>query len=129
MLEKGRSPEPRSECRGKGRSSGRTVRTVDYLRCKSLATCELRTLDEVTRTFKDDSERPWLAERVGRTSGIVGRDGKSTLPGPSDIIRFTCQSDPDEKMREATIKAGSLGELTDEELQTELQTARVLFRA
>ena len=86
-------------------------------------------MDEVTRTFKDDSQRLWLAERVGRTSGIVGPDRKSSLPGPSDIIRFTCKSDPAEKMRETTISAGSLGELTDEILHEKFQDARILFKA
>jgi len=32
-------------------------------------------------------------------------------------------------MREATINAGALGELTDADLQVMLQKARILFRA
>lgn len=86
-------------------------------------------MDEVSRTFTDETDRKWLAERVGRTSGIVGPDGKSALPGPADILRFSCSSDSSEKLREATITAGSLGDLTEEELREILSRARVLFHS
>lgn len=112
-----------------GSSSGRTIRTVDYLRCKCLATCEIRVLDEATRTFTDETNREWLAERVGRTSGIVGPDGKSALPGPADILRFSCSTDPSQKLREATVTAGSLSELSEAQLREILGSARILFQA
>ena len=79
------------------------------------------------RPLKDDQGRRWIAERVGRTSGIVPQKGSgSQAPEPADIIRFGCKSNPDEADRETTLRAGLLEELSDSELLAILQTARRL---
>ena len=76
------------------------------------------------RTFDDDGKN-WTAERIGRTSGIIApnRDAQS-IPGPADIIRFVCSSDPDEDDRETTMAAGLLSGSTDDQLVAILQSAR-----
>ena len=76
------------------------------------------------RTFEDDG-KSWTAERIGRTSGIIApnRDTHS-IPGPADIVRFVCASDPDEDDRETTMAAGLLSDPTDDELVAVLQSAR-----
>ncbi len=81
-------------------------------------------MDVSARTFDDDG-KSWTAERIGRTSGIVApnRDAQS-IPGPADIIRFVCASDPDEDDRETTMAAGLLSGATDGELVAILQSAR-----
>lgn len=83
-------------------------------------------MDEIRRVFKDQSGRRWIAERVGRTSGIVTSKSMRSMPSPADILRFTCQDDEDEAERESTIKAGALGEVDEPELQRILEGARKL---
>ena len=83
-------------------------------------------LEEIRRSFRDESNREWVAERIGRTSGIVAPGKDTPLPGPADILRFFCSSDPSQRARETTIKAGSLGELGTADLQRILSQARVL---
>jgi hypothetical protein len=66
------------------------------------------------RTFSDEQGKTWKAERIGRTSGIVSSEkGSRSLPEPADIIRFVCESDPDEAQRETTMKAGLLSDSSD----------------
>ena len=86
------------------------------------------SIDDSKRTFTDDSGRSWSAERIGRTSGIVATGKITNLPSPSDIIRFTCQSDADEPDRETTVKAGALEEMEESELRKLHSTARRLLR-
>lgn len=83
-------------------------------------------LDESSRTFRDKSGRKWIAERVGRTSGIVTGKSMKSLPAPADILRFTCEDDGDEAERESTINAGALAEIDEAELQKILDGARKL---
>ena len=76
------------------------------------------------RTFDDDG-KSWTAERIGRTSGIIApNEHAPSIPGPADIIRFVCASDPAEDDRETTMAAGLLGGSTDDELVAILQSAR-----
>ena len=76
------------------------------------------------RWITDDAGRRWLAERVGRTSGIVSKKAKAAgFPEPADLVQFTCQSDKDEPPREVTTRAGLLEQLTDTELKALLNTA------
>ncbi len=76
------------------------------------------------RTFDDDG-KSWTAERIGRTSGIIApNEDAHSIPGPADIIRFVCDSDPDEDDRETTMAAGLLSGSTDDELVAILQSAR-----
>lgn len=82
-------------------------------------------MDEIRRTFVDKSGRKWIAERVGRTSGIVSGKSMHSMPAPADILRFTCQ-DADEPERESTINAGALGDIEDIELMKILEGARKL---
>ncbi len=76
------------------------------------------------RWITDDAGRRWLAERVGRTSGIVStkREGRG-FPEPADIVRFTCESDQKESAREVTTRAGLLEQLTESELKALLNVA------
>jgi hypothetical protein len=83
-------------------------------------------LDEIHRIFQDENNREWVAERVGRTSGIVSSKSDAAFPAPADILRFNCRSDPDEAERESTITAGGLGELDEDELRKILEKARKL---
>ena len=81
------------------------------------------------RTFSDEQGKQWAADRIGRTSGIVARDGAAkSFPEPADIVRFTCKSDPEEPDRETTMKAGVIGSSTDEELISTLGSARKVRR-
>jgi hypothetical protein len=82
------------------------------------------------RAITDQEGRRWVAERIGRTSGIVRPDSSagSGFPEPTDIIRFSCESRRDEAERETTLRAGLLEELSDSELLTLLQSARKLRR-
>lgn len=76
------------------------------------------------RWITDDAGRRWLAERVGRTSGIVSKKAEAAgFPGPADLVQFTCQSDQDEPPREVTTRAGLLEQLTESELKALLNTA------
>ena len=76
------------------------------------------------RTFYDDG-KSWTAERIGRTSGIIApNEATPSIPGPADIIRFVCASDPDEDDRETTMGPGLLSNSTDDELVAILQSAR-----
>ncbi len=81
------------------------------------------------RALTDEQGRPWTAEQIGRTSGIVA-PGKppGTVPEPADILRFTCQSDAEEPQRETTVRANVLDELSDSELLDLLRSARQLRR-
>jgi len=77
------------------------------------------------RTFCDHKGKSWKVERIGRTSGIVStKEGGSGLLGPADIIRFVCESDPDEAERETTMSAGLLGDSSDADLLSCLDGAR-----
>lgn len=76
------------------------------------------------RKVKDESGREWSVERVGRTSGLMSREGLGTPAlEPADIIRFSCPSHPEEPEREVTAKAGPLEVLSDEELGALLKMA------
>jgi hypothetical protein len=76
------------------------------------------------RWLTDDAGRRWVAERVGRTSGIVqSRKRSGGFPEPADIIRFACESDQKEDAREVTTRAGLLEQLTDGELRALLNIA------
>ena len=78
------------------------------------------------RTFNDQEGKTWTADRIGRTSGIVTtkKGGHHSLPEPADIIRFSCQSDPNEAERETTMKAGLLANSSDADLISSLGSAR-----
>jgi hypothetical protein len=81
------------------------------------------------RTFSDKEGRTWKAERIGRTSGIVNsQKGSRSLPEPADIIRFVCQSDPDEQDRETTMRAGIVSGSSEEDLVSILEGARRIRR-
>ena len=81
-------------------------------------------MDVSGRTFDEDG-RSWTAERIGRTSGIVGpKDTSHSVPGPADIVRFVCKSDPKEDDRETVMPAGLLSEASDADLIEVLQSAR-----
>ncbi len=81
------------------------------------------------RTFSDREGRSWKVERIGRTSGIVDSEGSGTESlGPADIVRFVCQSDPDEAERETTMSAGSLSNSSDADLLSCLERARKIRR-
>ncbi|HEX9730314.1 MAG TPA: hypothetical protein VGA37_17600 [Gemmatimonadales bacterium] len=76
------------------------------------------------RWITDDAGRRWSAERVGRTSGIVPtRRRTASFPEPADIVRFACETDPDEAEREITARAGLLEQLTETELKALLNVA------
>lgn len=76
------------------------------------------------RWVTDDTGRRWIAERVGRTSGLIpAKKDKGTFPEPADIVRFSCESDRSEQAREATIRAGLLEQLTESELKNLLNIA------
>ena len=76
------------------------------------------------RWITDDAGRRWVAERVGRTSGMVSTKSKATgFPEPADIVRFGCESDRGEPPREVTTRAGLLEQLTDSELKALLNVA------
>ncbi len=76
------------------------------------------------RWVTDDAGRRWAAERVGRTSGLIPvKKKKGHFPEPQDIVRFSCESHADERVREVTTKAGLLEQLTDSELRALLNIA------
>ena len=76
------------------------------------------------RWVTDDEGRRWAAERVGRTSGLIPvKKQKGNFPEPQDIVRFSCESDDDERVREVTTKAGLLEQLTDSEIRALLNIA------
>ena len=76
------------------------------------------------RWLTDDAGRRWMAERVGRTSGVVPtKNSKTKFPEPADIIRFSCHTDRDEHLREVTTRAGLLEQFTEDELRALLQIA------
>jgi hypothetical protein len=81
------------------------------------------------RLLTDKEGRSWIAEQIGRTSGIVA-PGKppGSFPEPADILRFTCQSHSDEPQRETTVRANELDDLSDEDLLKLLDSARQLRR-
>ena len=67
--------------------------------------------------FHDNEGREWLAEKVGRTSGILSsKDGDPSALSPYDIIRFSSTFEGEESVRETTLKAGTLRDLSKEEL-------------
>ena len=76
------------------------------------------------RWVTDDAGRRWMAERVGRTSGLVrAKAEKGSFPEPADIVRFNCESDRSESAREVTTRAGLLEQMTDSELKALLNVA------
>jgi hypothetical protein len=76
------------------------------------------------RWITDDAGRRWVAERVGRTSGIIPTKKTAVgFPEPADIVRFACEADADEPAREVTTRAGLLEQLTDSELKALLNVA------
>jgi hypothetical protein len=80
------------------------------------------------RTFDHDG-KSWTADRIGRTSGIVAPNREDqSIPGPADIVRFVCASDPDEDDRETTVAPGLLSGSTDDQLVAILQSARRVTR-
>ncbi len=81
------------------------------------------------RTFSDREGKSWKVERIGRTSGIVNsKGGGSGSMGPADIVRFVCESNPDEAERETTMSAGSLSDSSDADLLSCLERARKIRR-
>ena len=77
------------------------------------------------RTFSDREGKSWKVERIGRTSGIVdSKEGGSGSLGPADIVRFVCQSDPEEAERETTMSAGLLNNSSDADLLSCFEGAR-----
>lgn len=85
---------------------------------------DLKGRNSAMRKLTDDHGRHWVAERVGRTSGLVPtKSSKSGFPEPADIVRFHCESDRHEASREVTTKAGLLEQLTDSELRALLNVA------
>jgi hypothetical protein len=89
-----------------------------------MATGKVRRGEPNVRWLTDDAGRRWAVERVGRTSGIVPPTSKvEGLPGPADIIRFSCDSDPSEPSRETATRAGLLEQLTDGQLRALLNVA------
>jgi hypothetical protein len=78
------------------------------------------------RWLNDDDGRRWAVEQVGRTSGMISttKTTKASLPGPMDIVRFSCASDRSESAREVTTRAGLLEQLTESELAALLKIAR-----
>jgi hypothetical protein len=75
------------------------------------------------RWLTDDAGRRWVAERVGRTSGLIAPKKRAGFPEPADIIRFACESDQKEAPREVTTRAGLLEQLADSELKQLLNIA------
>jgi len=76
------------------------------------------------RWITDDTGRRWLAERVGRTSGMVPtKRASGGFPEPTDIVRFTCEGDRSEPAREVPTRAGLLEQLTDSDLKALLNIA------
>ena len=81
------------------------------------------------RTFSDHKGKSWKVERIGRTSGIVdSKGGGSGSLGPADIVRFVCESNPDEAERETTMSAGLLSNSSDADLLSCLEGARQIRR-
>lgn len=81
------------------------------------------------RTFSDHKGKSWKVERIGRTSGIVNTTGGgSGSLGPADIVRFVCESNPDEAERETTMSAGLLSNSSDADLLSCLEGARQIRR-
>lgn len=81
------------------------------------------------RTFSDREGKSWKVERIGRTSGIVNTAGGGPGPlGPADIVRFVCESNPDEAERETTMSAGLLGNSSDADLLSCFERAREIRR-
>ncbi len=81
------------------------------------------------RIFSDREGKSWKVERIGRTSGIVNsKGGAGGSLGPADIVRFVCESNPDEAERETTMSAGSLSTSSDAELLSCLERAREIRR-
>ena len=65
-----------------------------------------------------------MAERVGRTSGLVRTKKESRgFPEPADIVRFNCESDRAEASREVTTRAGLLEQMSEAELRALLNVA------
>ena len=86
-------------------------------------------MDISARSFEDQDGLSWSAERIGRTSGIVApNESVPSVPGPADIIRFVCTSDPDEQDRETTMEAGILAGSSDSDLIDTLKLARKVPR-
>lgn len=84
-----------------------------------------RTVGHLT----DDRGRPWVVERVGRTSGTVTtRPDAVPNPAPADLIRFTCQSDAAEPKREVTLPVGVVDRLSAAELRELLDRAPVVAK-
>lgn len=76
------------------------------------------------RWVTDETGRRWMAERVGRTSGLVHtKKDKGGFPEPADIVRFSCESDRRESVREVATRAGLLEQLTETELKALLNVA------
>ena len=77
--------------------------------------------------FHDNEGHEWLAEKAGRTSGIISpkHEDRSALT-PHDIIRFSCTIDGRETVRETTLQAGTLDDLSGEELLKLMNQARTV---
>jgi hypothetical protein len=76
-------------------------------------------------TFHDSEGRQWLAENVGRTSGILSpKDQDPASLAPHDIIRLSCTVEGGELVRETTLQPGTLDELSQEELVKLVDRAR-----
>ena len=76
-------------------------------------------------TFHDTEGREWLAEKVGRTSGILTpKDRDPAALAPHDIVRFSCTTDDGDLIREKTLQAGIFDDLSQEDLLRLLDNAR-----
>jgi hypothetical protein len=76
-------------------------------------------------TFYDNEGREWLAENVGRTSGILSpKDQDPAALAPHDIIRFSSTTDDGDLIRETTLQVGTFGGLSQEEFLKLLDSAR-----
>ncbi len=75
----------------------------------------------------DSEGREWLAEKIGRTSGILSpTDKPDALLAPHDIIRFSCTDVAGGLVRETTLTVGTLENLSEEELLDVLSQARTV---
>ena len=77
--------------------------------------------------FYDTEGREWLAEKIGRTSGIMSpKDKDPSALAPHDIVRLTCTVEGQQLVRETTVEAGTLDGLSSNGLLKLLDRARII---
>jgi hypothetical protein len=75
--------------------------------------------------FYDNEGREWLAEKVGRTSGILSpKNNDPSVLAPHDIVRLSCTIDGQKTFCETTIKAGTLEDMSQEDFLELLERSR-----